>query len=311
MKYNWKNKENRSGLLACKTDKELQKKFPDATIESLRRLQRKFRSRTPAGKKIERTILLPDIHHPFYNAPAINAIKKFIAWFKPHRIVLVGDALEMRAIDHWKREKGNTRAFEGIRLLHDYKCFIDDILQPLEELCPNAELIYLGGNHEEWAYQLVDKFPQLEGIIEPEVAMKLEERGWKWIPYVQQDKSGNLRRGMLRIGKLTVIHGNYTNKFHSSKTADTFSKSVCYGHSHDFQAFTKVHVEDPGDYHTAQSIGCLCDKSPQFMKGRPNRWVHCFGILYTRPSGHFNLYTPIIINGQFIFSDKLFDGNKS
>ena len=30
------------------------------------------------------------------------------------------------------------------------------------------------------------------------------------------------------------------------------------------QVFTKVQMEDPEDYHTAQSIGCLCNKSPEY-----------------------------------------------
>lgn len=257
-------------------------------------------------KKIEKTILLPDIHHPFHDADSWGAVKKFTRWFQPDRIVLLGDTLEMNSINHWKKERGNVRHFEGLRLLHDYNDVIKDILGPLERACPKAEKVYLGGNHEDWAYQLVDKFPQLEGIIEPEIAMNLKERGWKWIPYLSEDKAGNIRPGKMKIGKLMVTHGQYTNIYHAAKNARIYDKSICYGHAHDLQMYTKVYEEDPKDYHTAQSLGCLCNKSPSFMKGRPNRWVHAFGVLYTRPDGCYNLYTPIIIGGQFVFAGKLF-----
>ena len=79
--------------------------------------------------------------------------------------------------------------------------------------------------------------------------------------------------------------------------------------THDFQAYTKIFADDIG-YHTAQSIGCLCNKSPAFKWGKANRWVNAFGIIYLRESGMFNLYVPIIIEGKFVYAGKLFDGNK-
>jgi hypothetical protein len=304
----WK-KDKRKLLLSCESDSDLLKNFPDYTIESLRRQQRRF---APAKKNIGEivlSVLIPDVHHPFHDICSWRAVLKFIAWAIPNRIVLMGDALEMRAIDHWKQEKGNLRSFEGVRLLHDYKEFMKDILVPLEEATPKAEHIYMGGNHEDWAYQLVDKIPQLEGMIEPELAMKLKERGWQWIPYIAKDRDGNYRKGTYKIGKLTLAHGFSTRKYHAAATTETYEKSVAYAHSHDVQLYTKVHAEDPSDYHTAQSIGCICNKAPQYLHGRPNRWVHAFGILYTQEDGTYNLYVPIIINGKFCFAGKIFDGN--
>lgn len=307
MKWTKKDKTN---LLKCKDEADLQKYFPDKKISSLMRTQRKFRSDSSSGSKIERSLLLPDFHYPLHDKESWEAVKKFMVHWKPHRVVLMGDALEMRAIDHWKRDQSNKKYFEGRRLLNDYRNFTRDILEPIERLCPNAEKIYLGGNHEEWAYQMIERMPELEGMIEPELAMNLEERGWKWIPYKIRGDDTTVRKEFYKIGKLSVIHGNYLNKYHAAKTSETHSKSVCYGHTHDVQVYTKVHEEDPSDYHTAQSIGCLCNMSPSYLGGRPNRWVHAFGALYTRPSGLYNLYVPIIIAGKFVFEGKLFSGNK-
>lgn len=254
---------------------------------------------------MKKCVVIPDIHHPYHNKKAWFAILKFIKWFKPQVLVLLGDAIEMRAIDHWKREKGNLKAFEGKRLLHDYQDFKEDILLPLEKLCPRAERYYLFGNHEDWQYQLVEANPQLEGLIEIENVLKLKEK-WKVIPYLIRTRRGAALRGKLKLGKLTLIHGEYTNKYHAAKTSDSYLKSVMYAHTHDRQLFTKVHVEDPADYHTCQSIGCVCDRSPQYLWGRPNRWVHAFAILYIRPNGLFTDYVPIIIDGQFTYAGKTF-----
>lgn len=253
---------------------------------------------------MKKCVVLPDIHYPYHNKKAWFAILKFIKWFKPQILVLLGDAIEMRAIDHWKREKGNLKAFEGKRLVHDYKNFQEDILSPLEKLCPRAELYYLFGNHEDWQYQLVEANPQLEGLVEIENVLNLKK--WKVIPYLIRTKRGAALRGRLKLGKLTLIHGEYTNKYHAAKTSDSYLKSVMYAHTHDRQLYTKVHTEDPSDYHTAQSIGCICDRSPQYLWGRPNRWVHAFAVIYFQKSGLFTEYVPIIINGQFTYAGKLF-----
>ena len=253
---------------------------------------------------MKKVILLPDIHHPYHNKKVVKVVFEFMKWFKPDTVVLLGDAMEMRAINHWKKSKGNQRDFEGVRLFQDYADFSRDILAPIEKLCPRAKKIYMGGNHEHWIFDVINKFPQeTEGSIEVERALKLKERGWDWVPFL---KDG--RRGIMKMGKLTLIHGHYTNKYHASKTSDTYSGSVVYAHAHDLQSHTKVHIEDPNDYHTSTSIGCLCDLSPEFLWGQPNRWVHAFGVLYVRDGGCYNLYVPVIINGKFTYAGKTFGG---
>ena len=259
-------------------------------------------------QKLEKIVLLPDIHHPYQDKPAVGAVFNFIEYFKPNEIVLMGDAMEMRSIDHWKQEKKNMRHFEGKRLLFDYKSFNDEILEPLSKLGGNkCKKVYMGGNHEDWAEQLINTNPQLEGLLEPQNALELKKKGWEWIPY-KVVKDGNHYRGMHKVGKLTLFHGNYLGRYHAGQTSQAFDKSVAYGHTHDIQMFTKVHMEDPTDYHSAQSIGCLCNRAPEFKYGKPNRWVHGFGVMYVREQGIYNLYVPIIINGKFMFGDKVFKG---
>ena len=265
---------------------------------------------------ITRVILLPDFHYPHHNKLAVKATFQFIQWFKPHIVVILGDALEMDAINHWQRDKGNRKFFENKRLLQEYEGFDRDILTPLDKLCENSNKrrkkvrkIFMGGNHEDWINVLFNKFPEFEGMLEPEIALKLKERNWEWIPFIQIGEQGNVTRGIVRFGKLNVFHGTYYNKYHASKTADEYSKSCAYAHTHDIQSYTKEFADDLG-YHTAQSIGCLCDRSPAFKWGKANRWVNAFGVLYVREDGMYNLYVPIIIRGKFTFADKEFNGNR-
>lgn len=261
--------------------------------------------------EIRKGVLLPDIQHPRHDPACIKAvIHKFIPWFKPHLVVILGDALNMDAINHWRREKDDKKYFEGKRLDKEYKSFDKEILTPIEKaIDKDTERVYLGGNHEDWANLVVNKEPNLEGLVEPEIRLRLTERGWKWIPYVSEDRDGNTVRGTYQVGKLLVSHGVYLNKFHTAKVAETHSKSCAYGHTHDIQIFSKIFEDDRG-YHTAQSIGCLCNMSPDYMKGKPNKWVHGFGIIYVQPNGDYNLYVPVINHGRFVFAGEVFDGNK-
>jgi len=198
--------------------------------------------------------------------------------------------------------RDDRKHFQDKKLMKEYSNFDRDILTPLEKICERSdkrrkpvEKIYMGGNHELWAEMLISKLPYvLEGAIEPEKCLRLKERGWKWIPYLVSDNGCGVRRGMLQFGKLLVIHGHYANKYHAAKMA------------HDIQFYTKVFSDDATGYHTAQSIGCLCDTSPAFMRGKGNRWVNGFGILYVRDDGMYNLYVPVIIKGKFTYAGKTF-----
>ena len=107
-----------------------------------------------------------------------------------------------------------------------------------------------------------------------------------------------------------MIHGHFSNKYHSAKMEDQYSHSICYGHVHDVQFYTKVFSDDATGYHSAQSIGCLCNTAPAFMRGRSNRWVNAFALIYLQDNGSYNIYVPIIIDGRFVFANKLFNGNE-
>ncbi len=259
---------------------------------------------------LKRIILLPDFHHPHINKSAVEAVFQFVKYFKPHAVNILGDAMNMDAVNHWKMARGAKKFFEGKRLQKEYESFDVDILTPLDKLLPkDCEKTFMGGNHENWIDGLIEKLPQFEGMIEVETSLRLEERGWEWIPWIKyNERTDSYTRGIKKYGKLLVFHGQYWNKYHSAKTADSYSKSCAYAHTHDLQSYTKITADDYKDFHTAQSIGCLCNTSPEFLKGRINRWVNAFGVLYIREDNFYNLYVPVIINGKFVFEGRMFGG---
>ena len=245
--------------------------------------------------KIRKAILLPDIHYPEHSKSSMNLVKKFIKDFKPDEIIYQGDNLDMDVISHWNKDK--KRKVELKRLKNDYDGFDRDILKPIESLVgKKTKFVWLNGNHEDWANQYLDKNPELEGIVEPEICLNLEKRGYEFIPFNK----------IYKLGKLNIIHGYYTSKYHAAKTLDVFGESVCYGHLHSPQMQAKVKPIDTQEFHAAYGLPCLADLAPDYMHNRPSAWINGFGVVYIMPDGTFNLYTIIIVNNRFVFNNKLY-----
>ena len=64
-------------------------------------------------KGLQKIVLLPDFHYPHHNKHAVKAVFKFIKWFEPNTVVILGDGLEMEAVNHWQHEKGNRKFLEN------------------------------------------------------------------------------------------------------------------------------------------------------------------------------------------------------
>lgn len=249
--------------------------------------------------KTKWALVLPDIHHPFHNRDCINAIFEWLREYgkKIDYLVLLGDQMDFQPVSHWLADKKKT--LEGQRMKEDYENFDKEILTPLEKAVSRGCVkVFFTGNHEDWVNYVEEKFPQLSGYVGVDENLRLRKRGWKIIPLNE----------VYQLGKLNLIHGYYTNEFHAKKTVLAFCSSVAYAHTHDVQEYTQIIARNVKDVHKAHSIGCLCDKSPDYMKKRPNKWVHAFMIVDVSQNGDFTEHTINIVNGQFRWHGKLYGG---
>lgn len=246
--------------------------------------------------KIQKTVLLPDIHSPYYDVEVMDAVDEFIIDYKPDELVYMGDQLSLDCISSWNKRKPLLK--EGQRLLKEYEEFNENILEVHENITsPETRRVFMYGNHEQRANWYLDDHPELEGMIDIDKNLKLSERGYKIIPY----------NGIHKIGKLNVIHGFYYNKYHSAKTVDVFEGNVVYAHVHNPQMYAKVTPLDRRGYHTATSLPCLCNIKPSYKQNSPNFWLNGFGVVEHLPAtGHFNLYTIIIVDNSFMWNGKYY-----
>lgn len=248
---------------------------------------------------IQKTVLLPDIHHPYYDKRTMDAVNEFIFDYDPDELVYMGDQLSLDCISYWNKNKPLLK--EGQRLIKDYHNFDNEILKVHENITrQDIRRTFIIGNHEERITTYVEENPELQGFLDIETNLNLYERGYKVVPFGKVHK----------VGKLYVMHGRYWNMYHAKKTVDVFEGNVVYAHVHNPQMFTKISPIDAKGYHMATSLPCLCNIEPDYKKNAPNHWVNGFGIVEHLPAtGFFNLYTIIIIEGSFMWNGKYYGKN--
>jgi hypothetical protein len=166
--------------------------------------------------KIQKTVLLPDIHFPHYEQKIMDTVADFIEDYEPDELVYMGDQVSLDCISGWNKRKPLLK--EGQRLLEDYDGFDYHVLQTHEQYTKDdCRRTFMIGNHEQRINWYVEEHPELEGMIDLDHILELEERGYKIIPYNEIHK----------VGKLNVIHGFYWNKYHAAKTLEAFEGKCC------------------------------------------------------------------------------------
>jgi hypothetical protein len=238
-------------------------------------------------------VLAYDIHYPKVHWKTFNAMLDFINKNKS-KIVgfgFGGDQFDNAEISHHNKRriifrevgsyKRNTVGFD--------KC----ILTPIERALPRGvERHWIQGNHEHWERQLVEESPELEGSIEHDILLNLEERGWD----VHATGTG------FSIGKLGAVHGEALRGTHHAKYAvETYAQSVVYGHFHTNQCHTKILPQSKDEKWCAWALPCMCETNPVYLRNGPHAWVNGFGIVEVRADGTFNLYPVVVSDGQFSF----------
>lgn len=249
--------------------------------------------------QIRKVVLLPDIHYPHYEQRVMDAVDEFIIDYEPDELVYMGDQISLDCISFWNKRKPLLK--EGQRLLKDFEGFNKQILINHENITgPETKRVFMIGNHEQRIEWYNQEHPELEGFVDLERHLQLEARGYEIIPYNE----------IYQLGKLSVIHGYYWNKYHAVKTLEAFEGNVVYAHVHNPQMYAKVSPIDRKGYHTATSLGCLCNIKPDYHKNAPNFWINQFGVVeYLPASGFFNIYPITIIEGSFMWNGRYYGKN--
>ena len=246
--------------------------------------------------EILRIVAQPDTHMKHKDEDAVSALLDFIGWYKPHVHIIGGDLLDADGISHWPANDLKPRSF--IPEVVQAREFLDALRT---KIGASGDIIYIEGNHEDWIRQaMVQKMPEFFfGLAElgllPDLKslLELEKRDIPLIPVNE----------FLKIGKLHFTHGLYTGPSAPKKHLALVKGNIYYFHTHDVLTH---HEPSMNGMIEAASLGCLCRLDAPFLKGRPNNWVHAFGIFEIQRDGNYSFYCPKIFGGSFSYNGKRF-----
>jgi len=257
---------------------------------------RLYRDLHKKARLVGKGIAAFDIHYPLQDKASMNVLIKAIEIIRPDYFVFGGDQLNLDCISH--HNKGKIKLLENRRISKDFKGFQEEIMDRIEAVLPRScKKYFMIGNHEYWIDRLIEDNPQLEGLMEVENNLNLSK--YEVVPFNKT----------LRIGEMTFLHGIYVNKYHAEKHLRIYQKMLFYGHLHTNQVYTSI-APTTSLPKQAVGVGCLCNRNAEYMRNRPNDWLHQFLIWYMFDDGTFVYQTPIIINGKTVINGKVVDGNE-
>lgn len=246
-------------------------------------------------KRIERAIVAGDLHIPFIEIKAVELFFNFTEKFKPHKIFLNGDIVDCWDVSTFAKPLSiEERMEDEIKQGRDF-------LHRLRKQNPDADIVYIFGNHEFRFERYISKFArELKGLrgLTLEEQLDLPELNIRVV-------NSHQRENYYRYGHLLVAHFNRALK-HSAYTAknllDEKGMSLIQNHTHRGGCSFK---RDYMDTKVAVENFCLCDLNPPYMS-IPN-WQLGFSTIHTdTKTGFFKITEIPIIDYQILYGDKLF-----
>lgn len=202
-----------------------------------------------------------EVHH---DEVALTNALACLAEEKPEIVVIGGDFLELASCSS---HGGQAR----VPLLIDELAVGLAWLERFRDAAPQAEMVYLMGNHETRAMRkLVKDAGVLWGLLDLPEELHLEKLGISWRPY------GQLWAPSLEVqSPIVYTHGAWHPKHHAAKAVEMYSRTIRYGHTHRPQTFV-VGTPDNG---YAMGIGspCLRTIQPGFRR-TPTGHAQGFGV---------------------------------
>ena len=237
-------------------------------------------------------VYMSDLHIPYQDKKAVELVIKFIEDFKPEILILGGDMVDFMGLSRFSRDPKRALTTQ------DDIDTVSALLVKLRNILPDSEIVYLEGNHE---YRMTNykwtKCPELsyiKALTLPKL-LNLSELNIQFIPYTK----------FYNYKKIYFVHGDVISK-HSGQTAkqmlDKWGVNIICGHSHRTGKHNRTTLDGNKG---AWESGCLCDCSPEYIKGRAN-WQLGFSIVEYYKDKIFYVNNIDIVKNSFIHGGKYF-----
>ena len=233
----------------------------------------------------KRFVVVSDTHGDMVDEASAAAFFAFLADWNPQIRVHAGDAYDFRNL-----RKGASDDEKALSLEDDWR-MANEFLGRL--FATGKENHFLRGNHDERLWICAGSASGLlrdyacDGIRRIEALMR--KHSAKMLPYDSE-------RGVLRLGKLSVVHGYHTG-YVATRTHANIYGNVLHGHTHTIETAPTPHIFPV----EARGIGCLCRKDMDYVNAKTAklRWGQgwAYGTIF--PDGSYEVFQARKVGGKF------------
>ena len=239
----------------------------------------------------KKALVLPDVHAPYHDQRALDCALNYGVEYDPDVVIMHGDGVDCYAISFFKNDPTKPHFAREVELARD-------TIEEITECFPNAEKIYIEGNHElRLRSELWGNSKKLAGldILTIPNLYGLNDMGWDYV------SNSELLQNDLKpfsLGKLYILHGTEIRVSYSVVNIPRIyyyraHVNMLVAHHHATQEYIQRKLDNT--HEGAWSVGCLCKLSPEYSPS--NNWNHGFATVDVYSDGNFSVDNKKIIDG--------------
>jgi len=278
------------------TEEELRKAAGAITPQTFPIAKPKSKSKARLGA----WVVIPDVHGAEYDREAVAAICAFIKDFKPEIVVQLGDLIDNTPLLSKVKQKYPSFDAMDIKSLDDDYFYANEVLDQIDKAVPkDTKKVFLPGNHEFRSDLILSHYPELKNLLDYKSRLRFKDRGWDCTKKYLEPYD---------LGKLKVFHGEFWGQGHVKKHLTVYRRNLMYGHTHQVcQDSVSSPMQEIPTW--GASIGCVCNVSPEWQRGKSSSWEHGFAYgWFDKDSGDFYPNVVRIVHKAFYAEGKLYVG---
>jgi predicted phosphodiesterase len=258
-----------------------------------------------AKDSFKRYVVLSDIHVPYQNRAAIDAICSFMKDYRPDGLILNGDILELDEVS--KHSSGSLAQLEGKRIARTFtegNALLDKLCVAAGKQC--TERHFVAGNHEHrltrWLAAGDNAVFKDDPAMSIPTRLRLKLRGFLW--------HGEYPEAHVKLGHLVVTHGQFCAKDAARRHLERYQTSVLVGHTHVSGSY---HASTFTGQRGAYCAGHLADETADAMQyaPKPKAWITGFATVVVHvPTGDFHVDLHNFVSGVFHVGGKAYGKRK-
>ena len=279
-------------------------------------------TKTPKKQSnLKKCLFVPDSQHghvwnkeytklePIHDRKGVDAVIQLAKDWQPDVVVLLGDMLDLA---QWSLKYPRPPEYRQTTGATINELYYD--LCRIREACPDADIVWLEGNHEQRIEKaLTEILPESlhlapAGESQPALCIErllhLDDLGIEYIKPFPAD--------YWLWDCIQICHGEGHGKGVTTKLAKIKSYSMVKGHGHGLElSCSRVETPFGSKNITVMQPGCLCriDGGTPGVSPRPN-WQHGVGFAILDESGQEHLWAAPIHEGKLYFEGKVYQGTE-